>query len=210
MARVLRKVDPAGAVWPTAHASPAENALTPVNSVSAPAGPATTCRLHADPFQRNATAVFAPPAAAVDWPTANALPAEVASTPVSSAQLLAPPLSRSGLGKRFHRVPLNRWTTPLPLPPTAQPSVGETASTPVNPPMAPADAAGTWVTVAAHAGPPLAMTRPAASTEPIGIRNVRLIVLPLSLAGHGQAERGRRADGIAADRDSRDGDGGGA
>src|SRR3954453_12314586 len=146
-------------VAPTAQALFAENASTAVNAVDVPAGRGTASRLQADPFQRSATAVPVP-SAPVALPTANADADDVARTPDRVAHVFAPRSSRSGLATTLHLVPLNRCTTPLPLPATAHPSVADTAVTSLNPPKKPVDATGTWVAADAYAGAAVATTVP--------------------------------------------------
>jgi hypothetical protein len=61
---------------------------------------------------------------------------------------------------------LNRSRIPLVLPPTAQPSVADTAATSLKPPKNPVESTGTWVAVDAYAAVPPATTN--APTTTIG------------------------------------------
>src|SRR3954447_11563515 len=87
-----------GAIRPTAQASVAENALTSLSALEEPDGVATGTLLQLEPFQRSAAAT---PLAS---PTANAVETEIASTPLSIAQLVGLD-SRLGVATALQRVP---------------------------------------------------------------------------------------------------------
>ncbi len=110
-----------GAMRPTAQASVAENALTSLRALEEPDGVATGALIQLEPFQRSAAA------APLASPTASALVAETASTPLSIAQLVGLD-SRLGVEMAFQEVPSKRSTIPSPLPPTAHAEVAESAS----------------------------------------------------------------------------------
>ena len=115
-------------VQPTAQALVADVAATPVR-MPPPAGVGLGTHFHTVPFQRRIS-VLQPRQVPARWsvyPTAQALPADVAATPLRKLSGAG-----AGLGTRFHAVPFQRTIRVLlPAEPTAQALRADKTATPL-------------------------------------------------------------------------------